>query len=50
MWKLEFWTQGSDSWASTVRFHHQIKRHGEGQRKEVYYTLSPSSAILEVQM
>jgi hypothetical protein len=42
--KLQFWTSGPNSWISKCQVRplfiiHQIKRHGEGQRKKIYYTL-----------
>jgi hypothetical protein len=64
--KLEFWTPGPNSWDSTCQVWpfvliSQIKRHGEGQRKETYHpaqdtpweeakwALCSSSAIFGVQ-
>jgi hypothetical protein len=40
--KLEFWTQNPNSWDSTFQMQslvstHKIKRHGERQRREIYY-------------
>jgi hypothetical protein len=40
--KLEFWTPSSNSWYSSHQVQPlalicQIKKHGEGQRKEIYY-------------
>jgi hypothetical protein len=42
MLKPEFWTPSPNSWASTCQAQPlasicNIKNHGEGQRKEVYY-------------
>jgi hypothetical protein len=42
IFKVEFGTPGVNSWASTLSGlslapTHQMKRHGEGQRKEIYY-------------
>jgi hypothetical protein len=44
MLKLGFWTPGPNSWDSTWQVwplapKRQIKRHGDRQRKEVYYTV-----------
>jgi hypothetical protein len=55
---LEFRIQGPDSWDSTCKVHPfapicPIKRHGEGQTKEIYYPaweemLNLSSSIFRV--